>query len=834
MEDILYRENIDQGWQHYENKDYDKAQANADYLIDNFADKPAGHCLKGLLYYFGNAFGNAVSSLKKSLQLINEDNNKGYVNYWLGKVYNTEESPFDFSQTPRIPNPLYNQSLAVCYFENAFECENYPEEVIGELIQLHGKDFFKVNNVLKKAVAQFPDNIAYVILATDNYVKLNKIDVALKLLTDKNTDKNMSGLFYKTGEILELKRDYNGARVHYIKALEKCTDGVLSESLLNYCIAKNHYETGQWNEALSYFQKSYNLIAEYNFDNTGYRYNTFWVSAFGVISCLGHLKNYSEIEKFISDIPFLQEYIEYIDFELTFCLDNHYYDTDCNLYPKQNAVLLNQIKKKNRNTSLIEKKQWLLSILYEKEGLKEKNLAVLREIDFEHSVLRDIGFRNLAYCYMECIMEKVSKKNDVDDVVKWLNSDLAAKYSFREDFSLDYMREIFENLYSGKKYRQIVDLQKNLTKIQLDEIQCWFEIAYSYSELEDNENAEKCYEYYLLKNKNCSAGLNNLANLYENKKEIIYIERAIEMYNEAIRIGGSEEMYVRNLKKSKNKLDKLLKLKSQNDYLEKSFRSAVKLVKSEDYFTLEMLHNFLLAIKKEEDFAENQIAIQIAFFPSLMNTSLSKSEKLREMWLSKNYILLTDQTDDYNIPIYKINPFIEAEVQKQRDAISKNEIPAKWIEGIDGINIVKLEEIQYFDLIKKIRKCNKKYKSIIERDFNELVFNYLTGNIKATIVLSGSFVELILTYYLERKRNMNVQYTNNGRVISKDLYSCVLFDLISFIEENAYFGKDFFHLTNLSRIYRNFIHPGLELKNELNKGKSDICFISTMEILKEI
>lgn len=834
MEDSRYSDNIDEGWLHYENKAYENAEANAEYLIQHFPEKPAGYCLKGLLFYAYNEFENAVSSLRKSLQLITDSSNNGYVNYWLGKVYNTEESPFDFSQAPRVPNPAYDRHMALCCFENAFECENYPEKIVGELIGLYGKDYFKINNVLKKAAAQFPNNIVYTIQAADNYVKLNRRDTALKLVTDKNIDLKLPSLFYKTGELLEQNEDHAGAADFYLKALEKCEDGVLSESILNYCLAKSLYNNGQQEKALVCFQKSYSIIADYNFENSNYRYNTFWASAFGVISCLGHSKSYSEIESFISEIPFLQEYIEFIDFELVFSLDGQYFDTDCELYLKNNSILLNQIRKKNSNKILREKTQWLLSILYEREGLMEKNLVVLREIDFGQSALKDSGYGALAQTYMQCVKDRVSKKNDTDSIIKSLNADLATKDGFKEEFYLDHLREIIESLYSGKKYQQIVDLQKSFTKNKLDEVECWFEIAFSYSEINDNENAERCYEYYLLKNKNCSAGLNNLANLYENKKEIGYMEKAIEMYNQAIKIGGSEEMYVRNLKASKKKLDKLLKLKSQSDYLEKSFRSAVKLIKSEDYFTLETLYGFLLSIKKEEDYTENQIPIQREYFPSLMSTSLSKSEKLRELWISKNYIFLTDQTDDYNVPIYKINPFLEDEVQRQRAIISKNEIPSKWIDGIDGINIVKLEEIQYFSLIEKIRKVNKKYKSLVERDFNELVFNYLTGNIKATIVLSGSFVELILTYYLERKRNMNIQYTYNGRIVNKDLYNCNLFDLISFIEQNAYFGKEFFHLTNLSRIYRNFIHPGLELKNELNKGKSDLCFISTMEILKVV
>ena len=55
-----------------------------------------------------------------------------------------------------------------------------------------------------------------------------------------------------------------------------------------------------------------------------------------------------------------------------------------------------------------------------------------------------------------------------------------------------------------------------------------------------------------------------------------------------------------------------------------------------------------------------------------------------------------------------------------------------------------------------------------------------------------------------------------------------------YAEKKVLFGADFQSLSNLSRIYRNFIHPGKELKEELNKAKSDLCFICVMEILRKI
>ena len=94
----------------------------------------------------------------------------------------------------------------------------------------------------------------------------------------------------------------------------------------------------------------------------------------------------------------------------------------------------------------------------------------------------------------------------------------------------------------------------------------------------------------------------------------------------------------------------------------------------------------------------------------------------------------------------------------------------------------------------------------------------------------------MLTYYCEKKKLKAIPVKgSNGNLKNKQLYDCVLNDLISYIHDKNYFGNDFHHLGNLARIYRNFIHPGLEIKSNVNiKSKADLCFLSTKEILAKI
>lgn len=173
---------------------------------------------------------------------------------------------------------------------------------------------------------------------------------------------------------------------------------------------------------------------------------------------------------------------------------------------------------------------------------------------------------------------------------------------------------------------------------------------------------------------------------------------------------------------------------------------------------------------------------------------------------------------------------------KKKQEEKEKKIPEGWKSSIKNISLDNLEEIGYFSILSKIDKINKKYRTLIERDFKELVFNYLVGNNKSTIVISGSLLEMILTYYCEKKKLLMIQIKDGkGNIQSKKLYDCVLIDLITFVESKKLFGNDFNHLGNLSRIYRNFIHPGLELKSKADiKPKANLCFISSLEILKKI
>jgi len=833
-EDKIYTEKNDKAWEHYNKKEIVAAKSEISYLISTFPKKVSPYYLLGLISFDEKNYGESVSNFKKALDTDVEQKSQGYIRYWLGMNYK-KSSDYDWSLSLSTSNPLHNISLAKYSFEKALEHDTYPEETIDELYQLYRNDYLILNSILKKAIEKFPSKIDYIRWYSCNLLKLNKREDSINILTEKASLMNSSSLYFELGQLVT--SDPEKARLYFYKALGCNLDkNLISISYLNYNIGSTYYKDKNWIKAGEYFKKAYDSLIEHNIESPEFKYNNFWISAFGILACHAQLNKSDDAKGFINTLPFIEEYLDGIEFENIFHLDSDFLVSNYDMYLSKNIEILNQLHKKSKDNELIKKISWLKVILLTDGNKPEKRLDPLRDILTivnEEYYNSSLIFTKISETYSECLHEKISD-NDLLQIVNSLKSDLTNFESLRTNFVAENLSEIFEFLSSKELYKHLIDLKKHFTTSQLDKSDVWFNIAYAYNEISDVINSQKSYEYYLSKNNDSGAALNNLANIYGEQKEIISVEKAIELYERALTLGGKDELYTKNLNNTRNTLKILLKEKTKSDHINKSFQRAVKLINKEDYFTLEILYNFLLNIQKEDDYTNFEIAIQDEYFPTLMNTNYSKAEKLRELWISKNYILLTDKQDDYKIPVYQINPFLEEAVTVQRKTITENDIPDKWLEGIEGINFAKLEEIQYFNFLEKIKKINKKYQPLILRDFNELVFNYLVGNIKSTIVLSGSFVELILTYHLERKKHRQITYVHNTRSITKNLYDCNLINLISFCESNNYFGKDFIHLTNLSRIYRNFVHPGLELQDELNKGKSDICFISTLEIFKLI
>lgn len=405
-------------------------------------------------------------------------------------------------------------------------------------------------------------------------------------------------------------------------------------------------------------------------------------------------------------------------------------------------------------------------------------------------------------------------KKEVKEKIKQIKSLYdEGKFSESEEEAENFVLELFRQ----KKYKEIVEADK---KISLPII---FEVAYSYNEAGNLEKAEEIYELILSfpGEENNSLILNNLSNIKKSKGQV---EKAFDLIKKAYEIDKQDEIISRNY----FNLEKIIKEKIEE---ENFFKVATDNLKKETEWALNKLSNFLQNIKKEVK-TSGGVAIPMWKFKVLIGTDDKKADSLKEQWLQKGYIKKSGGRNEYGTIIYEVNPYLEESVKK----IIPAKLNQQWFDGFESINAENLSKIGYFDIVKKIEKVNKKYQKLIKRDFDELVFNYFVKNRKSAITLAGSFVELLFTYCCEKKNIKTIEYTISGKKLKRDLYDCRLSDFINYYQEKNSLKSILIHIGNLTRTYRNFIHPGNEIKSQedLDDSKMAICFHSVIEITKSL
>ncbi len=350
-----------------------------------------------------------------------------------------------------------------------------------------------------------------------------------------------------------------------------------------------------------------------------------------------------------------------------------------------------------------------------------------------------------------------------------------------------------------------------------------FEVAYALSETNYLKESETIYEYLLTYDAANTTILNNLSHIKQSKNQV---REAFELIRRAYELLPHDEVIANNYYQ-------LLAIIQEREALQETYTHAINILTNENDFISEKLKTFVNNIHHDPEFHNNQMPIPEWKFGALMEIDHRQADVLCEDWLEKGYLRCTGKRDRHLIPVYELNPLLEKELEK----ITPKQLPIKWLEGLEELSIEKLEHYSYFSILRKIRKIKKKYRDIAERDLNELFLNYLMKNEKAVIVLSGSLVEVILLYYCERKNITKLYFQRkNNRTEKRDLYECDLAEILSYLQEKKILGDVLVHVGNLSRIYRNFIHPGKELRESelLNQPKSDLCFISVMEIINTL
>jgi hypothetical protein len=393
--------------------------------------------------------------------------------------------------------------------------------------------------------------------------------------------------------------------------------------------------------------------------------------------------------------------------------------------------------------------------------------------------------------------------------------------SLQFDQARDLTLFLIQDLFQERKFVKIVELFYS-DVCEAQETFYTFEVAYALSETGYIDEAENVYEYLLQSGTTNSAILNNLSHIKETKHQI---KEAFDLIRRAYELDPHDEVIAGNYLN-------LLSIIQKQEAIQQKFQNALDYLQDENDFVIEKLKMFVKNLKQEAEFRNNRVAIPKWKFTVLMETNSQQADLLSEQWLEKGYFRDTGQRGAHLIPIYEVNPFLEEELSK----IQQKELPFKWTNELKELTIENLERFSYFSTLHKIRKIKGRYKDIAERDLNELFLNYLMKNEKAVIILSGSLVEVVLMYYCEEKEITYFYQQRKNKTVKRDLYDSDLGEILNHLQEKKILSEVVVHVGNIARIYRNFIHPGRELREPelLSQSKSNLCFISALEIVNAL
>jgi hypothetical protein len=391
----------------------------------------------------------------------------------------------------------------------------------------------------------------------------------------------------------------------------------------------------------------------------------------------------------------------------------------------------------------------------------------------------------------------------------------------RKEDAFQHARFLIHDLWEDKDYSHIVEVN-DIPGLEPRQSLYSFELAYSLVEKRRPSDAERIYEAILANEPRNSSVLNNLHIIKRNKDQI---EEAWKLIQKAKQLAPKDEVIDRNFVSMRTLFEERRGILAQ-------FKVSSAHVKNENEFVLEKLKNLVANALKDPTFKKHQIPIPKWKMRVLMGTDEAKANSLADQWLEKGYIRRTGDRGEHGEHIYEISPYLKEALE----AVEKSCVPKAWSEGIRMLDGEQLKRLGYFDVVIRVRKTKKAFRIILERDLNELFLNYLMGNHKAVVVMSGSLVETLLIYHCEKKKVAQVTYDRHQRQISKKLYEADLGDLLDYFEQNKMLSDLLVHMGNISRISRNFIHPGKELREaeHLSHSKAEMCFLSALEVVRHI
>ena len=387
------------------------------------------------------------------------------------------------------------------------------------------------------------------------------------------------------------------------------------------------------------------------------------------------------------------------------------------------------------------------------------------------------------------------KELELDYVVDYICNNIKV-YSFNSNTYQKLIEAIIEELFKRKKYDVIVRITESIDFKKLDCLKFGFELAYSYKELKKDKESKKIYEEYMDKYPNSDATINNLGVIYEKEGNL---KKALELYEKAEKI-CHDKIYTNNIKRCNSLIEEM---KREED----KFSEALALFEKENIWVINELKLFYLDCDEN-----NNVICSYKRLPSLLKCSDAKAQELLNMFLDKNYIF-KNKNHNYNTNsnVYRINTAIYERIKQLE---KENILVSNFTDNLNNFTIENLKNLDYMETQQKLSEIkNQRIKDIFIRDYNELVYNYLSNQSKTVVLMSGTIIELLLIYILQLNSISKYNVGSKGKNkkieemdISEMLEVCTSEKLIHNVPKKFIDGM---------KNFRNFVHPGKEIREKL-------------------
>lgn len=391
---------------------------------------------------------------------------------------------------------------------------------------------------------------------------------------------------------------------------------------------------------------------------------------------------------------------------------------------------------------------------------------------------------------------------------------------FKDWLAKNFLEKFFAKLHAYKFYQEICRISEFFSEEQLIiNPQVLFYVASSFAEINNADKAMNCYWLYLNEIGDSAAVFNNLALIYEQRKEF---ESAEGLFQEAKRLNPHDEIIDRNC----NRISEVL---AEIEREKKKMQKAFELFKNDNPYVRGKILTFSTHKGKN-----GLVECTYKELPKLLNVSAQRALDLIHSFMDKQYV---QKIDTGGSSAYRINPYIEQNLSAMQKELEEE---TELLRICEKLNVKFLEEIGYNEILEKQLETiisNSDLKELLKRDLKENALAVVTESYKSALVLSGSIIEAILLDRLSSTGKKTFQIVKTSKIVNKNLEELDLNELLDAAKNNNLIDASLSHLSHGVRGFRNLIHPGVEKRKasmKISKENVMLAWGIVKKILYEI